>query len=350
MWRGLAGCVFDDKLFHRLNRPRRWESAGRGLTLRARFRCALDAILGRVDLYAEEGERVRFQLDASIFTLKRDLRGGTLPLPAGELRHTRGARSAVSFSWTCRCSRLAPRRFKLTRPSTGLTAFLTQPNTPTATAESGQSRSPLRSSIVQRKSSAAGEVRCHAAGLVARQPLVADTVQVPPISFFAVPRARGPPRIRAELWPRAAADFFWCHPPKRRPLHGGGSAAARLSANVSSPWRTRRSASARPAARGSARLPLRIRRLRWSRNVGASSGEYLRGRIMHALHDGDFEELFIFYRCHRATLRARLAIAVGARPTHAGEMGTADAHVSAARDRGRSEAGKEPQSMIRKGG
>jgi hypothetical protein len=30
---------------------------------------------------------------------------------------------------------------------------------------------------------------------------------------------------------------------------------------------------------------------------------------MHALHDGYSEELFIFYRCHRATLRARLAVA-----------------------------------------
>jgi len=44
--------------------------------------------------------------------------------------------------------------------------------------------------------------------------------------------------------------------------------------------------------------------------LGAAwAGEYLRCRIMHALHDGDSEELFIFYRCHRATLRARLAIA-----------------------------------------
>jgi uncharacterized protein len=39
------------------------------------------------------------------------------------------------------------------------------------------------------------------------------------------------------------------------------------------------------------------------------AGEYLRRRIMHALHDGYSEELFVFYRCHRATLRARLAIA-----------------------------------------
>ncbi len=44
--------------------------------------------------------------------------------------------------------------------------------------------------------------------------------------------------------------------------------------------------------------------------LGAAwAGEYLRRRIMHALHDGGAEELFIFYRCHRATLRARLAIA-----------------------------------------
>jgi aminoglycoside phosphotransferase family enzyme len=44
--------------------------------------------------------------------------------------------------------------------------------------------------------------------------------------------------------------------------------------------------------------------------LGAAwAGEYLRRRIMHALHDGHAEELFIFYRCHRATLRARLAVA-----------------------------------------
>ena len=41
----------------------------------------------------------------------------------------------------------------------------------------------------------------------------------------------------------------------------------------------------------------------------AWASEYLRRRMVHALHDGDSEELFIFYRCHRATLRARLAIA-----------------------------------------
>ncbi len=44
--------------------------------------------------------------------------------------------------------------------------------------------------------------------------------------------------------------------------------------------------------------------------LGAAwAGEYLRRRIIHALHDGESEELFIFYRCHRAMLRARLAIA-----------------------------------------
>jgi len=44
--------------------------------------------------------------------------------------------------------------------------------------------------------------------------------------------------------------------------------------------------------------------------LGAAwAGEYLRRRIMHALHDGHTDELFTFYRCHRATLRARLAIA-----------------------------------------
>jgi hypothetical protein len=30
---------------------------------------------------------------------------------------------------------------------------------------------------------------------------------------------------------------------------------------------------------------------------------------MHGLRDGLSEELYLFYRCHRATLRARLAIA-----------------------------------------
>ena len=44
--------------------------------------------------------------------------------------------------------------------------------------------------------------------------------------------------------------------------------------------------------------------------LGAAwAGEYLRRRIAHALHDGHADELFLFYRCHRATLRARLAIA-----------------------------------------
>ena len=39
------------------------------------------------------------------------------------------------------------------------------------------------------------------------------------------------------------------------------------------------------------------------------AGEYLRRRVAYALHDGHTDELFLFYRCHRATLRARLAIA-----------------------------------------
>ena len=39
------------------------------------------------------------------------------------------------------------------------------------------------------------------------------------------------------------------------------------------------------------------------------AGEYLKRRITHALRDGDSEELFTFYRCYRATLRARLSIA-----------------------------------------
>ena len=44
--------------------------------------------------------------------------------------------------------------------------------------------------------------------------------------------------------------------------------------------------------------------------LGAAwAGEYLRRRVVHALHDGHADELFLFYRCHRATLRARLAIA-----------------------------------------
>ena len=44
--------------------------------------------------------------------------------------------------------------------------------------------------------------------------------------------------------------------------------------------------------------------------LGAAwAGDYLRRRIAHALHDGHPDELFAFYRCHRATLRARLAVA-----------------------------------------
>jgi uncharacterized protein len=44
--------------------------------------------------------------------------------------------------------------------------------------------------------------------------------------------------------------------------------------------------------------------------LGAAwAGEYLRRRVMRSLHDGDSEELFIFYRCYRATLRARLTMA-----------------------------------------
>ena len=39
------------------------------------------------------------------------------------------------------------------------------------------------------------------------------------------------------------------------------------------------------------------------------AGEYLRRRVARALHDGHADELFLFYRCHRATLRARLAVA-----------------------------------------
>jgi aminoglycoside phosphotransferase family enzyme len=36
---------------------------------------------------------------------------------------------------------------------------------------------------------------------------------------------------------------------------------------------------------------------------------YIKRRTLHALQDGLSEQLFAFYRCHRATLRARLAIA-----------------------------------------
>jgi aminoglycoside phosphotransferase family enzyme len=39
------------------------------------------------------------------------------------------------------------------------------------------------------------------------------------------------------------------------------------------------------------------------------AGEYLRRRLEHALRDGVSRALFTFYRCYRATLRARLAIA-----------------------------------------
>lgn len=44
--------------------------------------------------------------------------------------------------------------------------------------------------------------------------------------------------------------------------------------------------------------------------LGAAwAGRYLRRKLMHALQDGHCDELFVFYRCHRAMLRARLAIA-----------------------------------------
>lgn len=44
--------------------------------------------------------------------------------------------------------------------------------------------------------------------------------------------------------------------------------------------------------------------------LGAAwAGSYLRHRMKHLLRDGPVDELFTFYRCHRATLRARLAIA-----------------------------------------
>jgi aminoglycoside phosphotransferase family enzyme len=44
--------------------------------------------------------------------------------------------------------------------------------------------------------------------------------------------------------------------------------------------------------------------------LGAAwAGEYIERRMRRALRDGPIEELTTFYRCHRATLRARLAIA-----------------------------------------
>ena len=39
------------------------------------------------------------------------------------------------------------------------------------------------------------------------------------------------------------------------------------------------------------------------------AGKYITRRVMRGLRDGLSEELFLFYRCHRAMLRARLAIA-----------------------------------------
>ncbi len=41
----------------------------------------------------------------------------------------------------------------------------------------------------------------------------------------------------------------------------------------------------------------------------ATTGKYLKRRVSLGLRDGLSEELFLFYRCHRAMLRARLAIA-----------------------------------------
>jgi aminoglycoside phosphotransferase family enzyme len=42
---------------------------------------------------------------------------------------------------------------------------------------------------------------------------------------------------------------------------------------------------------------------------GASAAAYIKRRISRGLRDGLSDELFLFYRCYRATLRARLAIA-----------------------------------------
>ncbi len=49
--------------------------------------------------------------------------------------------------------------------------------------------------------------------------------------------------------------------------------------------------------------------LELNRLGAAWAGEYLRRRLARQLGDAVPEELFLFYRCHRATLRARLAIA-----------------------------------------
>ena len=44
--------------------------------------------------------------------------------------------------------------------------------------------------------------------------------------------------------------------------------------------------------------------------LGAAwAGDYIQRRLKRLLRDGPADELFAFYRCHRATLRARLAIA-----------------------------------------
>ena len=44
--------------------------------------------------------------------------------------------------------------------------------------------------------------------------------------------------------------------------------------------------------------------------LGSSwASEHILRRAIHALHDNVSEALFVFYRCHRATLRARLAVA-----------------------------------------
>jgi aminoglycoside phosphotransferase family enzyme len=44
--------------------------------------------------------------------------------------------------------------------------------------------------------------------------------------------------------------------------------------------------------------------------LGAAwAGEHVKRRVFRGLHERQSEELFLFYRCYRATLRARLAIA-----------------------------------------
>jgi len=49
--------------------------------------------------------------------------------------------------------------------------------------------------------------------------------------------------------------------------------------------------------------------LECARLGAAWTGRYIERRMKRMLQDGPVDELFLFYRCHRATLRARLAVA-----------------------------------------